>query len=126
MRLNQVTVPGSDLDASIGFYRQLGLKLIVKSPHYARFELPEGGATFSLHITDGEIARQNAPQIYLECDDVDAEVARLKAAGLVFEREPIMQTWLWYEAWLRDPAGNALCLYHAGGNRTHPPWRLES
>ena len=56
----------------------------------------------------------------------DPDSARLKAAGLVFEREPIMQTWLWYEAWLRDPAGNALCLYHAGGNRTHPPWRLES
>ena len=126
MRLNQVTAPARDLDASIEFYLQLGLKLIVKSPHYARFELPEGGATFSLHITAGEIAGEHAPHIYFECEDVDAEVARLKAAGLVFEREPTMQTWLWYEAWLRDPAGNALCLYHAGVNRTHPPWRLQS
>jgi len=126
MRLNQVTAPARDLDASIGFYRQLGFKLIVKSPHYARFEVREGGATFSLHVADGQIARENAPQIYLECDDVDAEVLRLKAAGIAFEREPAMQTWLWYEAWLRDPAGNALCLYHAGVNRTHPPWRIES
>ena len=126
MRLNQVTAPARDLDASIAFYRQLGFKLIVKSPHYARFEVREGGATFSLHLADGQIARENAPQIYLECDDVDAEVARLKAAGIAFEREPAMQTWLWYEAWLRDPAGNALCLYRAGVNRTHPPWRIES
>jgi len=126
MRLNQVTLPCRDLDASIGFYRQLGFRLIVKSPHYARFEAPRGDATLSLHITDGEIARESAPQIYLESDDVDGEVARLKAAGVVFEREPKMQTWLWYEAWLRDPAGNALCLYHAGDNRTHPPWRIES
>jgi catechol 2,3-dioxygenase-like lactoylglutathione lyase family enzyme len=125
MRLNQVTVPARNLDASIGFYRQLGFKLIVKSDHYARFELPHGGATFSLHIADGEVARENAPQIYFECNDVDAEAARLKAAGIVFEQEPTMQTWLWYEAWLRDPAGNALCLYHAGDNRTHPPWRIE-
>jgi catechol 2,3-dioxygenase-like lactoylglutathione lyase family enzyme len=126
MRLNQITAPAKDLDASIGFYRQLGLKLIVKDVHYARFELPEGGATFSLHVTDGEVARANAPHIYFECDDVDTEVTRLKAAGIGFEQEPKMQTWLWYEAWLRDPAGNALCLYHAGDNRTHPPWRIES
>lgn len=124
MRLNQVTVACRDLDASVGFYRQLGLKLIVKSPHYARFELPEGGSTFSLHVADGEVPRAHAPRIYFECDDLDAEVARLKAAGLVFEHEPKMQTWLWHEAWLRDPAGNALCLYHAGDSRTHPPWRL--
>lgn len=126
MRLNQITAPARDLDASIGFYRQLGFRLIVKSADYARFEAPEGDATFSLHIADGAIARENAPRIYLECDDVDAEVARLKALGVVFEHEPIMQTWLWREAWLRDPAGNALCLYHAGVNRTHPPWRIES
>jgi len=125
MRLNQVTVPARDLEISIGFYRQLGFQLIVKSPHYARFEVPDGGATFSLHIVNGEIARENAPHIYLECDDVDAEVARLKAAGVVLEQEPTMQAWLWYEAWLRDPAGNALCLYRAGDNRTHPPWRIE-
>jgi hydroxymethylpyrimidine/phosphomethylpyrimidine kinase len=35
-----------------------------------------------------------------------------------------MQSWLWREAWLRDPAGNAVCLYHAGANRRFPPWRL--
>src|SRR5262249_52007699 len=100
MRLNQVTVPAADLDASIAFYRQLGLKLIVKSPHYARFELADGGATFSLHLAEGEIARERAPQIYFECDDVEAEFARLVAQGVAFEREPKMQTWLWCEAWL--------------------------
>jgi catechol 2,3-dioxygenase-like lactoylglutathione lyase family enzyme len=125
MRLNQVTVAALDLDASIAFYKLLGLKLIVKSPHYARFELPEGEATFSLHIADGPIPRAHAPQIYFECADVAAEAARLKAAGIAFETDPVAQTWLWTEAWLRDPAGNALCLYHAGENRTHPPWRLS-
>lgn len=126
MRLNQVTAPASDLDASIAFYTQLGLKLIVKSPHYARFELPEGEATFSLHVVDGEIAPENAPQLYFEVEDVDAEVERLKRLGIAFEREPVMQTWLWREAWLRDPAGNALCIYHSGENRLNPPWRIAS
>jgi hydroxymethylpyrimidine/phosphomethylpyrimidine kinase len=25
---------------------------------------------------------------------------------------------------LRDPAGNAVCLFHGGENRRNPPWRL--
>lgn len=126
MRLNQITAPASDLDASIAFYELLGLRLIVKSPHYARFELPEGEATFSLHLVDGEIARENAPHLYFEFSDVelDAEVERLRAAGVWFERELVLQSWLWREAWLRDPAGNAICMYHAGENRRFPPWRI--
>lgn len=125
MRLNQVTAPAADLAASIAFYELLGLKLIVRSDRYARFELPEGEATFSLHVVNGPIARENAPQIYFECSDVDAEVARLRRAGVTIERGPEQQPWLWYEAWLRDPAGNALCLFRAGDNRRFPPWRLD-
>ncbi len=125
MRLNQVTAAANDLEASIAFYRVLGLKLIVKSAHYARFELPHGEATFSLHVTDAPIPRDNAPQIYFEVDEVDDEVRRLQDAGLAIERGPVQQRWLWCEAWLRDPAGNAICIYHAGENRRRPPWRLE-
>ena len=45
-------------------------------------------------------------------------------AGLPFESEPHDQPWLWREAHLQDPAGNQICLFHAGGNRRDPPWRL--
>lgn len=128
MRLNQVTAAAADLDASIAFYELLGLKLIVKSPHYARFELPRGEATFSLHITDGPIPRENAPQIYFESSDIglEGEVERLKRASVTFESELEQKSWLWREAWLRDPAGNAICLYHAGDYRRFPPWRLDA
>jgi len=125
MRLNQITASAHDLEASIAFYKRLGLKLIVQSPHYARFELPEGEATFSLHLAEGDIPRANAPQLYFECDDVDATVTRLQTSGVVFEQAPKLQTWLWYEAWTRDPAGNQICLYRAGENRRNPPWRLR-
>lgn len=126
MRLNHVTAAASDLDASIAFYELLGLKLIVKSPHYARFELPDGEATFSLHVTDAPIPREHAPQLYFELSDVDlaGEVERLKRSGVAFENELEEKSWLWREAWLRDPAGNAICLYHAGDNRRFPPWRI--
>lgn len=47
MDLNQVTIPSNDVNRSVDFYRTLGLQLIVDSiPRYARFECPDGDATF--------------------------------------------------------------------------------
>ena len=124
MRLNQVMVSARDLAVSIEFYRTLGLRLIVQSDDYARFECPDGESTFSLHL---EPNAQGVSQtlVYFEDDDLDGLVARLKAQGLVFEVDPVDQRWLWREAYLRDPAGNLVCLFHAGRNRRYPPWRLS-
>jgi catechol 2,3-dioxygenase-like lactoylglutathione lyase family enzyme len=39
MDLNQITVPCTDYDVSVEFYKKLGLRQIVHSPpRYARFE----------------------------------------------------------------------------------------
>jgi catechol 2,3-dioxygenase-like lactoylglutathione lyase family enzyme len=124
MKLNQVTVPAVDLERSIAFYRTLGLKLIVKSAEYARFEVGDGSDTFSLHLTEDANGAPNGPRIYFECEDLDARVAELKAKGIVFDSDPVDQRWLWREAWLTDPSGVKLCLYHAGEMRRFPPWRL--
>jgi catechol 2,3-dioxygenase-like lactoylglutathione lyase family enzyme len=124
MRLNQVTVPVLDVDASIEFYRLLGLRLIVRDHHYARFVVPDGEATFSIHLAE-RVPADGAPQIYFECEDLDARVAELSARGVAFDAPPADQTWLWREAWLRDPSGNRLCLYWAGENRLNPPWRVQ-
>lgn len=126
LRLNQVTVPTSDLARSIAFYSGLGLKLIVRddSVGYARLLFPDGGSTFSLHVADGPIARSGVV-IYFECDDLDDRVARLCSAGYQFLWMPVDQTWLWREAMLEDPDGQQICLFHAGVNRQYPPWRLD-
>jgi hypothetical protein len=63
--------------------------------------------------------------LYFECEDLDAKVAELKNLGLRFEQEPIDQTWLWREAYLKDPSGNKICLFYAGENRQNPPWRVK-
>jgi catechol 2,3-dioxygenase-like lactoylglutathione lyase family enzyme len=124
VNLNQVTVPCLDLESSVAFYRRLGLRLIVHdAPRYARFECPSGGSTFSLHLAD-RVDSVSAPVVYFELEDLDDRVRALRAAGLVFESGPRDQPWLWREAYIRDPAGNLLCLYHAGRNRLFPPWRL--
>jgi len=124
MRLNQVTVSARDLAASIAFYRTLGLKLIVRSDQYARFECPDGGSTFSLHL-DPAAHGVSETTVYFENDDLDGLVARLRAEGLSFESDPVDQRWLWREAYLRDPTGNRVCLYKAGEIRRFPPWRLK-
>lgn len=124
MNLNQVTVPCTDLDASVAFYRGLGLRQIVHNPpDYARFECPEGDATFSLHRV-ASAPPDHDVVVYFELDELDAEVRRLESEGFRFESQPRDQPWLWREAYLRDPAGNRICLFHAGNKRRNPPWRL--
>lgn len=123
MILNQVTVGCLDYDQSLAFYQRLGLTQIVDSPpQYARFETPTG-ETFSIHAVEqiGAVSTM----IYFECDDLDAKVADLQAAGIVFDTQPIDQNWGWREARLRDPAGNPLCLFYGGDNRRFPPWRIN-
>lgn len=124
MNLNQVTIFSTDVHASVEFYTKLGLRLIVKSaPRYVRFECPDGSATFSVHHTDQPINSETV--IYFECEDLDAKVIELKNLGLQFESDPIDQTWLWRESYLKDPSGNRICLYYAAENRQNPPWRVN-
>jgi predicted enzyme related to lactoylglutathione lyase len=125
MNLNQVTICSTDVPRAVAFYRRLGLALIVDSaPRYARFACPDGAATFSIHQAEAAPG-PNGPVIYFECEDLDAEVARLQAAGVAFDTGPVDQVWLWREAHLRDPDGNRIILFHAGENRLNPPWRVK-
>jgi catechol 2,3-dioxygenase-like lactoylglutathione lyase family enzyme len=129
MRLNQVTVPLVDYEASVTFYQLLGLKLIVAAPpRYARFECPDtdGGApaTFSIEKVDG-YEGGDWPEVHFESNRLDELVAELRASGVRIERGPETQNYLWREAVVRDPAGTRIKLYHAGENRRFPPWRVK-
>ena len=125
MNLNQVTVPCTDFEDSVAFYRALGLRQIVHSPpNYARFECPVGTATFSLHRTLDRPC-DGGTVVYFELENLDAKVIELKASGVRFESEPQDQPWLWREAHLRDPVGNRICLFHAAEHRRNPPWRMK-
>lgn len=125
MKLNQVTVPATNIEASVTFYAGLGLKLIVSAPHYARFECPDGDSTFSVHLAENHLLGSSTV-VYFECAELDTKVSELKAAGYTFQKEPKDEPWLWREARLRDPSYNEICLYWAGENRRYPPWRVKS
>jgi predicted enzyme related to lactoylglutathione lyase len=123
MNLNQVTLPVKNMPLASAFYRRLGFLQIVDTPHYARFESQQGGATFSLELNTNE--QNNLSVIYFEHEALDELVNDLKARGVVFAQEPRDMDWLWREAVLYDPSGNKIKLYWAGENRLHPPWRVE-
>ena len=125
LRLNQVTVTGTNYRQSVDFYRTLGLRQIVDSPEngYARFETA-GGATLSVQI-DPEETISPTTAVYLECDDLDERTEQLARNGIAFEHGPRNQPWMWREARLRDPSGNIIFLYKAGEARRFPPWRID-
>jgi len=125
MELNQVTLPATDVAASVAFYRRMGFELIVDTPHYARFKATVGNATFSVHAVEA-MAEPSSTIVYFECLALDEQVSALKTKGIQFAQEPRDKSWLWREAQLVDPSGNVICLYRAGENRLNPPWRVKS
>lgn len=125
MNLNQVTIFSEKPVETVEFFQKLGLRLIVDSlPRYARLECPDGESTLSVNIADDVLVTNNIV-LYFECNDLDARVAKLKAAGLVFDEDPTDRDWLWRQAYLKDPNGNKICLFYAGENRKNPPWCVK-
>lgn len=123
MNLNQITVSVKNIEKSIAFYKVLGLKLIVRSVNYARFECPEGDATFSVSVAENEFTNFGTT-IYFESNDLNQLVHDLIKKGIQFDQLPTDQIYLWKEAVLRDPDNNVIKLFFAGDNRKNPPWRI--
>ena len=130
MRLNQISIACTDYAASVAFYRALGLRQIVDAPpSYARFECLSRSAedeppTLSLHTVEPG-TQISTTMIYFEVEEVDATCKQLHDEAAIAFSAPQDQHWLWREAWAEDPAGNRVCIYHAGTNRRFPPWRVE-
>lgn len=124
MNLNQITIPSLEVNKATEFYQKLGLYLIVDArPRYVRFELPDGDATFSIHLVD-KLPNGDGVVVYFENENLDEVVKELQQKGFEFDLLPTNQTWLWREARLKDLDGNQLIIYSAGENRKNPPWRI--
>ncbi len=123
MKLNQVTLPVTNIPQATEFYLRMGFTQIVDSPHYARFVCPDGAATFSLLLEEENFS--HGATIYFECAQLDHWYESLLAKGFVFDQAPEDMHYLWREAILHDPSGNKIKLYWAGENRLNPPWRVE-
>ena len=84
MNLNQITIPSLNVEVSTEFYKKLGLHLIVNAlPRYVRFELPDGDATFSIHLVE-ELPTGEGIAVYFEEDDLDNFVIKMQNKGIEF------------------------------------------
>lgn len=63
--------------------------------------------------------------IYFESDRLDGWLEELATSGIEFEQIPTDMRCLCREAVLYDPSRNRIKLFHAGENRTNPPWRVD-
>jgi len=128
VNLNQVTIHTDKPLETAEFFQKLGLRIIVDSlPRYARLECPDGESTLSIQNDESpaNFGLQNRIVLYFECGDLDRTVDELKSKDLTFDEDPTDRPWLWRQAYLKDPNGNKICLFHAGVNRKNPPWRVE-
>ncbi len=118
--LHQVSLTVKDLDASIGFYRDiLGLSLIARFDQGVKLAFIDIGTT-RLMLEEGE-GVVSGSVIYLYVDDIDSAVAEVKVKGVEVAGEPHAihhdadgtfgtAGESEYMAFLKDPSGNLISL----------------
>ncbi len=105
----------NDIDADTKFWGEL-LGLELAQNHHGKwleFEGPDG-KTIAVEQMSPE---GTPPSLALETDDIDAEVARLKAAGVTFQQPDIMDSGVCKMAFVTDPSGNALIIHQMNPDR---------
>lgn len=120
LRLNVIGLVAADLDASMRFYRRLGLEFGEVMGGHVQASLP-GGIQFMIDTED--TVRSFHPDwqgqpgrigLAVECDGVagvDAAYAELTAAGYRGSLEPFDAFWGQRYASILDPDGNGVDLY---------------
>ena len=112
-----------DVEAAVAFYtNHLGFRLEVdSSPAFAsvvrgnlRLLLSGAKSSGCQPLVDGtKTVPGGWNRIVLEVSDIDAEVARLRAAGVKFRREDVVTGPGGSQIWVVDPSGNLVELFQA-------------
>jgi lactoylglutathione lyase len=123
-RFDGVSLWSSDLNRLLPFYRDvMGLPVALESPRFVilgDFENPRLclGSHSEVH---GPASDPYRWLVRLESDDIDADVARLRAQGVEIVEEPNDQGGGFWLATCKDPEGNLVQLnYWAPGSQRSP------
>jgi catechol 2,3-dioxygenase-like lactoylglutathione lyase family enzyme len=110
-----------DVDAAVAFYtKHFGFRLEINaSPAFAsvvcgnlRLLLSGAKSSGRQPLADGTKPVPGGwNRILLEVSDIDAEAARLRAAGVKFRREDIVRGPGGSQFWVVDPSGNLIELF---------------
>lgn len=124
LSMNTIDIVVADVQASIAFYRLLGLEFEVdpKYPDHAGCDLPNGlhlmldAEKFHASTTPGWEPPSGGPRTYLSFEvpspaDVDTKYAEVTAAGHKGTVEPWDAFWGMRHAAVLDPDGNGVYLF---------------
>ena len=106
--LSHLFVPVRSLDEARRLYVELlGLEVLVDDGGYVRIG---GGGGFHMGVEEDPSGAVKQADLVVRVDDVDATVARLRAAG-VEVTDPEDQEWGARHAWLHDADGRPISIY---------------
>lgn len=112
----RVLLRPTDFDRSVAFYRDtLGLAVFREFTGGMVFFV--GGGYLELSGTEDPVPSDKV-SLWLQVRDLDAEFARLEAAGVAVAERPVSKFWGLYEGRVRDPDGLLLVLVEVPD--THP------
>ena len=108
-----------DMDATLAFYAKLGIhegfRLTNEDGSIRLIYLQVQGNRFIELFPNGpepearaDASARSYRHLCLLTDDLEAEVARLKGLGIVFDREIRLGSWDNPQAWISDPDGNSI------------------
>lgn len=122
--MNAIDIVVSDLDATMAFYRRLGLEFEIDAhvPEHASCDLPNGlhfmldTAELRGKTTAGWTRPAGGPRAFLAFEfptssEVDAKYAELTAAGYRGLQDPWDAFWGMRYGTVADPDGNGIDLY---------------
>lgn len=117
-RINFQSIPVSDQQRALEFYRdKLGMKVQTDAPYEGGWRwifMEISGADTLLqfsHANDFKV-KPGTPALCLVCDDVDAEIARMRAEGVMITHDPAQAPWNPNVRWamFQDSEGNLVLI----------------
>jgi predicted enzyme related to lactoylglutathione lyase len=111
-----VAYPTQDVAKSKAFWETLGLKhMYDHQDKWAEFDAPDGKTVACDNFSPGG----SGPYLALETDDIEAEVARLKEAGVEI-RMDVTDNKVCKMAIIKDPNGHPVMLHQIAPERATP------
>jgi catechol 2,3-dioxygenase-like lactoylglutathione lyase family enzyme len=110
-------LPAADLDRFRGYYHDT-LGLDPSEEHDGMLTYGTGPTAFEVYETENVGTAKNTQMVWMT-DDLDAEMSRMRSAGVVFDEfeipgmrteNGVAETDEMRSAWFRDSEGNILCI----------------
>ena len=118
--ISAVTIAVRDMERSVSFYKRLGFTPVGRTERFTSFKV--GGAFLNL-IAIADFAGGWWGRLIFWVDDVDAQHAEAKRAGLTPEAEPRDAPWGERFYHIIDPDGHELSFARPLGHPSCPPTR---